>query len=125
MSTLFPILNQSIVPFPVLTVASCPAYRFLRRQIRWSCIPIYWLLQWGRLEFGPWVGEEVPSPREELAISRALTGQELSLKRLPDYSACKYLPNSFNLAGNKVKKKKKTSKKTFISQLAILFAVQY
>ena len=30
--TFFPILNQSIVPYLVLTVASCPAYRFLRRQ---------------------------------------------------------------------------------------------
>ena len=27
---------------PVLTVASWPAYRFLRRQIRWSGIPISW-----------------------------------------------------------------------------------
>ena len=32
--TLFPIWNQSILPCPVLTVASWPAYRFLRRQIR-------------------------------------------------------------------------------------------
>ena len=38
----FPILNQSIVPCPVLTVASWPAYRFLRRQIRWYGIPISW-----------------------------------------------------------------------------------
>ena len=36
----FPIWNQSIVPCPVLTVASWPAYRFLRRQVRWSGIPI-------------------------------------------------------------------------------------
>ena len=28
------------VPCPVLTVTSCPAYRFLRRQIRWSDIHI-------------------------------------------------------------------------------------
>ena len=34
--------NQSIVPCPVLTVASQPAYRFLRRQVRWSGIPISW-----------------------------------------------------------------------------------
>ena len=33
--TPFPIWNQSVVPCPVLTVASCPAYRFLRRQIKW------------------------------------------------------------------------------------------
>ena len=40
--TPFPILNQSIVPCPVLTVAFWPAYRFLRRQVRWSGIPISW-----------------------------------------------------------------------------------
>ena len=34
------IWNQSVVPCPVLTVASCPTYRFLRRQVRWSGIPI-------------------------------------------------------------------------------------
>ena len=38
--TPFPIWNQSVVPRPVLTVASWPAYRFLRRQVRWSDIPI-------------------------------------------------------------------------------------
>ena len=38
--TPFPILNQSIVPCPVLTVASWPAYRFHRRQVRWSGIPV-------------------------------------------------------------------------------------
>ena len=36
----FPILKQSVVPCPVLTVASWPAYRFLRRQVRWSGTPI-------------------------------------------------------------------------------------
>ena len=40
LDVLFPIWNQSIVPCPVLTVASLPEYRFLRRQIRWSVIPI-------------------------------------------------------------------------------------
>ena len=38
--TVFPILNQSIVPCLVLTVASWPAYKFLRKQVRWSDIPI-------------------------------------------------------------------------------------
>ena len=38
--TPFPICNQSVVPWPVLTVASWPAYRFLKRQVRWSGIPI-------------------------------------------------------------------------------------
>ena len=32
--TPFPIWNQSVVPCPILTVASCPAYRFLKRQGR-------------------------------------------------------------------------------------------
>ena len=35
-----PIWNQSVFPCPVLTVASWPAYRFLKRQARWSGIPI-------------------------------------------------------------------------------------
>ena len=38
--TPFPVGNQSVVPCPVLTVASWPAYRFLKRQVRWSGIPI-------------------------------------------------------------------------------------
>ena len=38
--TPFPVWNQSVIPCPVLTVASWPTYRFLRRQVRWSCIPI-------------------------------------------------------------------------------------
>ena len=37
----FPIWNQSIVPCLVLTIASWSAYRFLRRQVRWSSIPIF------------------------------------------------------------------------------------
>ena len=38
--TPFPIWNQSVVPCPVLTVASWPTYRFLRRQVKWSDIPM-------------------------------------------------------------------------------------
>ena len=38
--TPFPIWNQSVVPCLVLTVASSLAYTFLRRQVRWSGIPI-------------------------------------------------------------------------------------
>ena len=38
--THFPIRNQSVVPCPVLTVASWPAYRFFRRWVKWSGIPI-------------------------------------------------------------------------------------
>ena len=40
--TPFPIWNQSVVPCPVLTVATWPAYRFLKRQVRWSGMPISW-----------------------------------------------------------------------------------
>ena len=36
----FPIWNQSVVLCPVLTVASGPSYRFLKRQVRWSGILI-------------------------------------------------------------------------------------
>ena len=36
--TPFPILRQSIIPCPFLIVASWPANRFLRRQVRWSGI---------------------------------------------------------------------------------------
>ena len=40
--TPFPVWNQSVVTCPAPTVASWPAYRFLRRQVRWSSIPISW-----------------------------------------------------------------------------------
>jgi len=40
--TPFLLWNQSTVPCLGLTVASWPAYRFLRRQVRWSSIPISW-----------------------------------------------------------------------------------
>ena len=42
----FPNWNQSVVPCPVLTVASWPAYRFLRRQVRRSGIPTSWRNFW-------------------------------------------------------------------------------
>ena len=35
-----PIWNQSVIPCPVLTVASWSSYRFLKMQIRWSDIQI-------------------------------------------------------------------------------------
>ena len=40
--TTFPIWNESVVPCPILTVASWSAYRFLRSQVKWSGIPISW-----------------------------------------------------------------------------------
>ena len=39
-STPFPIWYESVIRCTVLTVASWPAYRFLRRQVRWSGILI-------------------------------------------------------------------------------------
>ena len=39
--TPFLIWNLSVVPCPVLTVAFWPAYRFLRRQVRWSAWKIF------------------------------------------------------------------------------------
>ena len=39
--TPFPIWNQYVVPRLVLPDISWPAYRFLRKQIRWSRIPIF------------------------------------------------------------------------------------
>ena len=38
--TPFPIWNQYVIPCPVLTVSSWPAYRFLRSHVRRSAIPI-------------------------------------------------------------------------------------
>ena len=38
--TPFPIWNQSVVPCPVLTVASWPAYRFFKRQVKCFGNPI-------------------------------------------------------------------------------------
>ena len=40
--TPLPFWNQFVVPCSILTVASWPAYRFLRSQIWWSGIPISW-----------------------------------------------------------------------------------
>ena len=37
-----PIWHQSVVPCPVLTVASWPSHRFLRRQVWWSGILTSW-----------------------------------------------------------------------------------
>ena len=44
--TPFSIWSQSVVPCPVLTIASWPAYRFLKRQVRWSGIPISFIYPW-------------------------------------------------------------------------------
>ena len=63
--TPFPIWNQSVVPCPVLTVASWPAYRFLRMQVRWfgisSLEEIFSMIQW-MLEIWPLVPLTFLSP---------------------------------------------------------------
>ena len=38
----FSYLEPVVVPCPVLTVVSWPAYRFLKRQVKWSGILISW-----------------------------------------------------------------------------------
>ena len=38
--TPFPIWNQCVVPCLILPIASWPAYIFLKRQVRWSSIPV-------------------------------------------------------------------------------------
>ena len=52
--TPFPFWNQPVVPCPVLTAASWPAYRFLKRQGRWSDISIsfriFHSLLWSRVK---------------------------------------------------------------------------
>ena len=40
-TTVFSILNLSVVPYKVLTFASWPTYRFLRSQVRWSGVSIF------------------------------------------------------------------------------------
>ena len=39
--TPFPIWNLSVIPCPVLTIASWPAYRFLRRHVRVKVVKIF------------------------------------------------------------------------------------
>ena len=68
--TPFRIWNQSVVPCPLLTVASWPAYRFLKRQVRWSDIPISFIIfhsllwstqskalanQWTKMDWNGWI----------------------------------------------------------------------
>ena len=60
--TPFPIWNKSVVPCPVLTAASWPAYRFLKRQVRWSGIPIPFRIVHSFL----W-----PTPSKALTVNKA------------------------------------------------------
>ena len=52
--TPFPIWNQSVGPCPVSTVASWPAYRFLKSQVRWPIpvvLPVWVLPVWVKYSF--------------------------------------------------------------------------
>ena len=51
---LSPIWNQSVIPCPVLTVASWLAYRFLKRQVR--CLVFSSLEEFSTVCFGPHLG---------------------------------------------------------------------
>ena len=67
--TPFPIWNQSVVPCPVLNVASWPAYRFLKRQVRWSGIPISFRIFHSLLWSTPWK-ESYDQPRQRIKKQR-------------------------------------------------------
>ena len=107
--TPFPIWNQSVVPCPVLTVASWPAYRFLRRQVRWSGIPIslrifhsllwridaFELWYWRRLFASPLDYREIqPSIRKEISPEYSLERLTLKLK-LQYFGHMMWRTNSF------------------------------
>ena len=89
--TPFPIWNQSVVSCPVLTVVSWPAYRFLKRQIRygyesWTVkkaehwrIDAFELRCWRRLLRVPWTARR--SNQSTLKeISPGCSSEELMLK---------------------------------------------
>ena len=52
--TPFPIWNQSVVPCPVLIIASCSAYRFLRRQVKWKWKLVMSESLWPHWLYSPW-----------------------------------------------------------------------
>ena len=86
--TPFPMWNQSVVPCPVLSVASWPAYRFLKRQVRWSGIPISFSRGSSRprdrtlvscisgKHFNLWATREVPT----CLLRNLYTGQEATVR---------------------------------------------
>ena len=63
--TPFLIWNQSVVQCLILTVALWPAYRFIRRKVKWSDIPISWRIFHSLLLFTqsiPWKRRWQPTP---------------------------------------------------------------
>ena len=87
--TPFPIWNQSFVPCPVLTVAFWPAYRFLKRQVRWSGIPISFRIFHSLLcstqSKAFWVGK-MPWRREWLCTPVFFPGEFHGQRSLEAYS---------------------------------------
>ena len=102
--TPFPIWNLCVVPCPVLTVASWPAYRFLKRQVRWSSIPIsykIWIVlkilfvmyKWRRTkepldesERGEWkVGLKLNIQKTKIMASGPITSWEIDGEMVSDF----------------------------------------
>ena len=78
-STPFLIWNQSVVSCPVLTVASWPAYRFLRRQVMRSGIPICWRIF---CSLWKWLSNPVFLPRESPWTEKPGRLQSTGLQRV-------------------------------------------
>ena len=91
--TPFPIWNQSVVPHPVLTVVLRPAYKFLKRQVRYGCeswnvkkaehwrIDAFELWCWRRLLRVPWTARRSSqSILKEISPGCSLEGLMLNLK---------------------------------------------
>ena len=66
--TPFPIWSQSVVPCLVLTIASWPAYRFLKRQIRWPCMSISFRITSWQID-----GETVESVTDFIFLDSKIT----------------------------------------------------
>ena len=71
---LFLIWNQSVVPRPVLTVASWPAYRFLKRQVRWPGIPIFSKTEYHQLNVWDSAAAAAKSPQSCLTLCDPIDG---------------------------------------------------
>ena len=87
-----------IVPCPVVTVASWLAYRFLRRQVRWSRIPISWRifhsslwstqLKWPHGLYSPW---NSPGQNTGVGICSLLQGIFPTQGLNPGFPHCKWI----------------------------------
>ena len=78
--TPFPIWNQSVAPCPVLTVASWPAYRTVKKAERWR-IDAFELWCWRRLLRVPWTARRSnQSILKEINPGCSLEGLMLKLR---------------------------------------------